>query len=153
VDHQQPLPLQSRLPVSYSSTVAAPLNEIHQRRTLRDSREKFDSELSSVLPCGSRDAKRGWKVQYSVRRYGFDSTAIGDFGVHTERCVFKITHSHLTTTISQDDFPRRCRQGSPMEQEFLFCGTSGHFRNCLKLQLLDAEATQPQTPPPGPWRS
>jgi hypothetical protein len=28
-----------------------------------------------------------------------------------------------------------------MEQEFLFCGTSGHFRNCLKLQLLDAEAT------------
>lgn len=54
---------------------------------------------------------------------------------------FQDHHSHLTTTISQDDFPRRFPQGSPMEQEFLFCGTSGHFRNCLKLQLLDAEAT------------
>jgi hypothetical protein len=50
--------------------------------------------------------------------------------------------------ISQEDDPRRCLLASPMENEFLLCGASGPFWNCLKLQLLDAKASEPHTASP-----
>lgn len=128
-------------PIIAANQLTAPLNEVHQRRTLRERNSTANCFVRSVLPCGSRDAKRGRKV---LTRYGFDSTAIG---VHTERCIFKITTHTSPPRFHRMIFRDGVDKAHQWSRSFSFAGHPAISGICLKLQLLDAEAAQPQTPP------
>jgi hypothetical protein len=84
--------------------------------------------------------------RYSTR-YGFDSTAIGDFGVNAERCIFKITTHTSPPRFHRMIFRDGVDKAHQWSRSFSFAGHPAISEICLKLQLLDAEAIQPQTPP------